>query len=214
MSRSSTRCGELEYGWPWYIMSRRRSLWPMPARASPARRAERPSVRPDAPAPADCTAARALLVSSRRPAIVVGLGLEPERPYDTLRRLAEAAGAPVITTPKAKGALPDDHPLAAGTIGLTRADPAYAILDQADCILAIGFDVVELVKPWDQRAPLIWLAPWANADPELVVRAVCAGRLRPMLEELAGAAYAPAADWGAARVAHYRAALAGQALPA
>jgi acetolactate synthase I/II/III large subunit len=183
------------------------------AQPAPERRADHEPVRPDAPAPADFTVARALFVQARRPAIVVGLGLEPERPYDALRRLAEVAGAPVITTPKAKGALPDDHPLAAGTIGLTRTDPAYAILDEADCILAAGFDVVELVKPWDQRAPLIWLAPWANADPELAAHAVCVGRMRPTLEELATVAYAPAADWGAARVAHYRAALARQTLP-
>src|SRR5262249_40564523 len=129
------------------------------------------------PAPADYAAARALLAQARRPAIVAGLGLEPERPYDELRQLAEATGAPPLTTPKSKGALPDDHPLAAGTIGLTRADPAYAILDEADCVLAVGFDVVELVKPWDQPAPLIWLAPWANADPELAARAECVGPL-------------------------------------
>jgi acetolactate synthase-1/2/3 large subunit len=165
-------------------------------------------------APADCTAARAVLAQARRPAIVVGLGLEPERPYAALRQLAEAIGAPVITTPKAKGALPDDHPLAAGTIGLTRTDPAYAILDEADCILAIGFDVVELVKPWDQLAALIWLAPWPNADPVLAARAECIGRLEPALAELATAACATAADWGAARVAQYRAALAGRELPA
>jgi acetolactate synthase-1/2/3 large subunit len=162
---------------------------------------------------AACTAARALLAQARRPVIVVGLGLEPERPYTALRQLAEAIGAPVITTPKGKGGLPDDHPLAAGTIGLTRADPAYAILDEADYILAIGFDVVELVKPWHQEAALIWLAPWPNADPTLAARAECVGQLGPPLAELATAACATALDWGAARVARYRAALAGRELP-
>ena len=104
-----------------------------------------------APAPdwvAEFATARKLIERSHRPAIVAGLGLEPERPYELLRRLAEAAGAPVISTPKGKGSLPDDHPLAGGTIGMTRSDPAYKILDEADCILAVGFDAVELVKPW------------------------------------------------------------------
>jgi acetolactate synthase I/II/III large subunit len=42
---------------------------------------------------------------ARRPVIIAGVGLEPEGPYDALRELAEAARAPVIVTPKAKGAL-------------------------------------------------------------------------------------------------------------
>jgi thiamine pyrophosphate-dependent acetolactate synthase large subunit-like protein len=91
--------------------------------------------------------------------------MEPEQSYSALRALGEAANTPIIVTPKAKGSLPDDHPLSAGTIGLTRADPIYEILDEADCIMAVGFDVVELVKPWDQQAPLIWIAPWPNNDP-------------------------------------------------
>ena len=109
----------------------------------------------------------ALLAQARRPLIVCGLGLEPEKPYAELRLLAEALGAPVIVTPKAKGALPADHPLYAGAIGLTRTDPVYELLDEADCVVAVGFDVVELVKPWDCSSPLIWIAPWANQDPTI-----------------------------------------------
>jgi acetolactate synthase-1/2/3 large subunit len=98
-----------------------------------------------------------------------------EGPYEALRELAEAAGAPVITTPKSKGSLPADHPLAAGTIGLTSRDPAYDILYEANCVVAVGLDVVELVKPWDIRSPLIWVAPWANEDPQLPAHAELVG---------------------------------------
>ena len=73
-------------------------------------------------------AAQALLQRARRPVIMIGLGLEPERPYVELRELAEAVQAPVIDTPKSKGGLANDHPLFAGTIGLTQNDPAYSIL--------------------------------------------------------------------------------------
>jgi acetolactate synthase-1/2/3 large subunit len=180
-----------------------------PADPAPAAQAQASPTQP----PVDYAAALALLARARRPVIVAGLGLEPERPYDALRALAEAAGAPVIATPKGKGALPEDHPLAAGTIGLTRMDPAYAILDEADCIIAVGFDVVELVKPWDQEAPLIWLAPWPNADPQLPAQVECVGPLGPALLALAQAEYRPDARWGAARVEQLRAALAGRPLP-
>jgi len=108
-----------------------------------------------------------LLKDSTKPVIFAGLGLEPDCPYNELLALAETLQAPVIDTPKAKGAIPARHPLFVGTIGLTRSDPAYDVLDQADCIIAVGFDVVELVKPWSQDAPLIWIAPWQNQDPHI-----------------------------------------------
>ena len=158
-------------------------------------------------------AAHHLLSQSRRPLIVVGLGLEPERPYTALQALAEAAEAPVITTPKSKGSLPDDHPLAAGTIGLTRTDPAYSILDEADCIIAVGFDVVELVKPWLQPVPLIWIAPWPNEDPQLAAEVEYVGPLQSFLQQLTEATFSTAEHWGQHRVAAYRYELAAQILP-
>jgi acetolactate synthase I/II/III large subunit len=158
-------------------------------------------------------AARDLLARAQRPVIVAGVGLEPEGPYAALRELAEAANAPVIVTPKAKGALPDDHPLAAGVIGLMRTDPAYEILDEADAIVAVGFDVVELVKPWQQPQPLVWLAPWPNADPTVAAAAELVGPLAPTLHQLADSVFANAAEWGETRVAQLREKLTAQLLP-
>ena len=61
--------------------------------------------------------ARRFVAKASRPVILAGLGLEPEAPYGALQALAEAANAPVIVSPKGKGALRDDHPLSAGVIG-------------------------------------------------------------------------------------------------
>lgn len=141
-----------------------------------------------------------LFRKAKRPTIVVGLGLEPETPYDALRRLAERAMAPVITTPKAKGALNEGHLLSAGTIGLTHDDPAYRLLNRSDCILAVGFDVVELVKPWQHAAPLIWLSRWSNEDPRLPAAAEWVGPLSPILDALADADYSPGNGWGVSAV--------------
>ncbi|RME51819.1 MAG: thiamine pyrophosphate-binding protein [Caldilineae bacterium] len=151
--------------------------------------------------------------SIHRPVILAGVGLEPEGPYDALRVLAEAAQAPVIVTPKAKGALPDDHPLSAGTIGLTRTDPVYEVLEEADCIIAVGFDVVELVKEWAHPAPLIWLASWPNEGPRLPAVAEYVGPLAPALLRLADNTFATAEDWGAARVRRFREKLAARPVP-
>lgn len=145
-----------------------------------------------------------LLSHSKQPILIAGLGLEPEGPYKELLQFAEAAHAPVIVTPKAKGAIPDDHPLAAGTIGLTRTDPVYEVLDQADCVVAVGFDVVELVKPWEHPAPLIWLAPWANEEPQLPAAAEIVGPMASALKVLAEIESHPAEGWGETMVAAHR----------
>lgn len=151
--------------------------------------------------------------SARRPLIIAGLGLEPEAPYAALRDLAEAAHAPVVVLPKSKGALPDDHPLAAGTVGLTRTDPVYEIIDEADCVLAVGFDVVELVKKWEHPAPLLWVANWPNEDPVLPAAAEYVGPIGPALQQLTDNSFATEPGWGAERVQRLREKLAARPLP-
>ena len=147
---------------------------------------------------------RDLLARSQRPLILAGLGLEPEAPYDELRELAESVRAPIIVTPKAKGAVPDDHALYAGTIGLTKTDPVYAVLDDADCIVAVGFDVVELVRPWSHPADLLWVAPWENRDPKIAAAAEFAASMRPTLRGLLPKTSSTTDDWGEERVRSHR----------
>jgi acetolactate synthase-1/2/3 large subunit len=167
----------------------------------------------DAPAP-DVSAAKEFLVQAKRPIIVAGVGLEPEKPYEAIRQLAEAAQAPVIVTPKAKGAITDDHPLSVGTFGLAQTDPPYEIANESDCIVAVGFDVVEMERLWDQPQPIIWVAPWKNEDPKVpTVKHEFVGPMIPVLEQLAQADFDPHPDWGEARVSAFREAQAQVTLP-
>lgn len=177
-----------------------------------------PAVKPSQPAASTTTAAaidraRSILARAHRPLILAGLGLEPERPYAALHALAEAARAPVAVTPKAKGALPDNHALSAGTVGLTRTDPIYTLIDEADCLIAVGFDVVELVKPWKHPAPLIWAATWPNHDPVISAAVEIVGSLPDALTALAQGPFNVAPDWGSARVASFHNATRPQPLP-
>lgn len=155
----------------------------------------------------DVARAKNLLASSRRPVMVAGLGLEPDQPYSQLRALAESLHAPVIDTPKSKGALLPDHPLFVGTLGLTANDPAYEILDASDCILAIGFDVVELVKPWRQPQPLIWIANWNNHDPRIDSDCELVGNIANILDALLDSPVGVDEAWGKRRVQVWREAL-------
>ncbi len=156
-----------------------------------------------APALENIEIARDLITKSRRPVLLVGLGLEPERPYRELVQLAESLRAPVIVTPKAKGAITDEHPLSVGTIGLTKTDPVYEVLEETDCVLTVGFDVVELVRPWEHPAPLIWLGNWTNRDPMLPVAVELLGAAKPVLERLGTCTPRHSDDWGEVRVAKH-----------
>ena len=162
---------------------------------------------------ADINAARHLLADKAKPVIVVGLGLEPSRPYRQVRDLAESLRAPVIDTPKSKGALSADHPLFAGTIGLTRSDPVYELLDEADAIVAIGFDAVELVKPWNYRKPLVWIAEWRNHDPHIACKVELVGDIAEILEAVGEVEASAEPEWGVQRVRRFRGELATRPPP-
>src|SRR5690606_29344452 len=69
---------------------------------------------------------------------------------EAVRRFASANSVPVITTYKAKGVLPEDHPLALGAAGLSPlADTALLpLVAQADLVLAVGYDPIEMRAGW------------------------------------------------------------------
>jgi acetolactate synthase-1/2/3 large subunit len=82
--------------------------------------------------------AAALLRAARRPVLYVGGGVIKADAHAPLRQLAEAAQAPVTTTLMARGAFPDDHPLALGMPGMHGSYAAVAALQEADLIVALA----------------------------------------------------------------------------
>lgn len=165
-----------------------------------------PAGAPVAPLPpnADLARAAAGLAAAERPVVVAGLGLEPEAPYAALRVFAERLGAPMLTTPKAKGAAPASHPLAAETIGLTRTDPGYELIAESDRVIAVGLDVVEVVLPWSAPAPVLWIAPQRDRIGAAAAEQALIGPIGPTLAELTGRLPQSRSGWGAERAAHYR----------
>ncbi|HZN13253.1 MAG TPA: thiamine pyrophosphate-binding protein [Acidimicrobiales bacterium] len=103
----------------------------------PARpRAGRMAATGIAPPAADLARAIELLGAATQPAIVVGNGARPHR--DAVMALAEHLDAPVISTFKAKGTFPDDHPLGCGVLGRSGIPVASQTVAQADCLLVLG----------------------------------------------------------------------------
>ncbi|AXI46672.1 pyruvate oxidase [Sulfitobacter sp. SK012] len=88
------------------------------------------------PAQDDIDAAVALLNGAKRPMIVVGHGAYAAR--DQIIALAEKIGAPVVTTFKAKGLVPDSHPLGAGVLGRSGTPIASWFMNEADVLVAFG----------------------------------------------------------------------------
>ena len=80
----------------------------------------------------------AILLNTERPVILAGGGTIISSAFAELQALAELLMIPVVTTFKGKGAFPENHPLSLGPIGMHGHAEANRIIDQADCVLAIG----------------------------------------------------------------------------
>ncbi|MCA9470497.1 MAG: thiamine pyrophosphate-dependent enzyme [Nitrospirales bacterium] len=77
-----------------------------------------------------------LLSKAARPIIIVGYGARDSMP--DIIALAERLHAPVLTTFKGKGLIPDSHPLAAGVLGRSGTPIASWFMNECDIILAFG----------------------------------------------------------------------------
>ena len=90
------------------------------------------------PEPAAVERAAELIRGAERPLIVAGGGVIYSRATDELRACVAATGVPVGETQAGKGALPWDHPQAAGAIGATGTTAANALARAADVVIGIG----------------------------------------------------------------------------
>ncbi len=102
-------------------------------------------------------AARELLAKSQRPVILVGLEARDDAAAHALTDLAEALGAAVMTTYKAKGVMEDGNARLIGPF--TGAAAEAACVGKADLIVLYGLDPVELVPiSWAYSVPLVELS--------------------------------------------------------
>ena len=96
------------------------------------------------------------LREAKKPLAFVGLGVQLDGAHDLLRRFLETWRIPFVATYKAKGVVPEDHELCVGATGLSPVvDKIHmSAIREADLILTIGFDPVELRSDW--------MAPWGG----------------------------------------------------
>ena len=127
----------------------------------PARRhGQRPHrERKRAPSSSAIRSAARLLARQGRAVVVAGLGCREPKAARALQELAEHLGSPVMTTYRAKGVLPEDHPLVAGVFAGGRLEEE--LLSKAEGVLAVGLDPVELLpRRWRSGLPVVALAEY------------------------------------------------------
>ncbi|NKL01912.1 thiamine pyrophosphate-binding protein [Rhizobium leguminosarum bv. viciae] len=87
---------------------------------------------------------------AQRPLFIAGLDAVRDHAGPALQHLVEKIGAPVITTYKAKGIIPENHPLSLGAAGLSPlADQILLnLVRDSDLVLSIGYDPIEMRLGW------------------------------------------------------------------
>ncbi|MCM3501559.1 acetolactate synthase large subunit [Microbacterium sp. P26] len=83
-------------------------------------------------------AAAQLLATAKKPVLYVGGGTIRANAAAELKVLAEATGAPVVTTLMARGAFPDSHEQHLGMPGMHGTVPAVLALQESDLIVSLG----------------------------------------------------------------------------
>jgi acetolactate synthase-1/2/3 large subunit len=148
---------------------------------------------------------------------VAALGLSAARAGagSGIRRFLERHRIPFVTTMMGKGVVPESHPLHIGVVGRARHRWVETFLADADLILGIGYDPVEIgYEDWIPAVPLVHVDGEAvDADPRVVVAAAVHGDIGTALESVAAARLRPTA-WDLESIRRFRARLAAGLRPA
>ena len=137
-----------------------------------------------------------LLRTARRPVAVLGASAMRLRDIGLLRTLIERHQLPFATTTMAKGLVDETHPQALGCIERARRQVQREVLRQADLIVGIGYDVVEVeYEAWIGDVPLLSIdIDPVDADPRVTIAHEVVGDLDTSLAALISAAPG-ARDW-------------------
>jgi len=92
----------------------------------------------DRPLASEVERAAALINGAEKPVILAGQGVIMSGAADDLRHFAEKADVPVITTLLGISAMPDDHPLSYGFLGMHGHYYANMAADEGDVVIGIG----------------------------------------------------------------------------
>ncbi|HEY6972661.1 MAG TPA: acetolactate synthase large subunit [Nitrospiraceae bacterium] len=145
-------------------------------------------VTPD-PAPSQVARAVRAIAGAERPVVLAGNGVIRGHAHEAVRSFARQLQIPVLHTFMAKGVYPDSDPLSLYTIGLQARDYATVVMEQADVVVAVGYDFVEFAPCFwnprrDKRIVHVDVSP-AEVDEHYIVEVGVLGNIRLSLEDIA-----------------------------
>jgi acetolactate synthase I/II/III large subunit len=156
---------------------------------------------PVTPEPSQGQVARAIqaITASQHPVILAGNGVIRGHAHEAVRQFARQLEIPVLHTFMAKGVLPDSDPLSLYTIGLHARDYAAVVMEQADAVIAVGYDFVEYAPCFwnprrDKRIIHIDVSP-AEVDEHYIVEVGVLGDIRLSLEDIADGVASFESSW-------------------
>lgn len=96
--------------------------------------------------------AAALIYKAKRPVILVGHSAVRNHAGEALTSFADELKIPVVNTMMAKGIIPYKNKYSMWTIGIPQKDYQNKILDMADLVIAVGYDIVEFAPgKWNEN---------------------------------------------------------------
>ncbi len=96
-----------------------------------------------APNPNAIAQAADVIRNAEFPVILTGNGTLRNQASAALRAFARQNGIPVVSTFMGKGAFPASDQLSVFTVGLSARDYPDIVIERADCVVSVGFDMVE-----------------------------------------------------------------------
>ncbi len=108
------------------------------SRPIPKSVARRPSAEPKA-----VRQAVSAIEKAHKPILVIGAGANRKMTGRMLNQFIEKTGIPFVTTQMGKGVIDERHPLFLGCAALSSGDFCHRAIEDADCIINVGHDVIE-----------------------------------------------------------------------
>lgn len=102
------------------------------------------------PSNPDMAMLNAAIKTAERPIAIAGVGVLHQQAEQALAAFLTNHHIPLISSYKAKGILPEDHPLSLGASGLSAKSERVLLplVKQADLLLLIGYDPIEMRPGW------------------------------------------------------------------
>lgn len=96
--------------------------------------------------------AAAAIYKAKHPVILAGHSAVRNRAGEALTSFADTLRIPVVNTMMAKGIIPYNNKYSLWTIGIPQKDYQNKVLDMADLVIAVGYDIVEFAPgKWNQN---------------------------------------------------------------